>query len=210
MSLTVAMIDALVEAGVSAEQLAALVKADLMEREAALTEKRAKDAERQRRHRESRDVTVTDSDNGDPSLSRPPNEKISNPPTHTHPDISSRARKAARLPADWNPGPLSGEIAAAVARWPPKAVERELERFRDWAKSAPDKSGLKLDWQATWRNWLRRVEDEGRYRGKTNGSRFTGNRTLQSIVADIITEDHGDDQGSSGGVPCLVPPGEHE
>jgi hypothetical protein len=72
-------------AGCSAEQIVALVKADLAEREAALAEKRAKDAERQRRHRESRDVTVTNADSRDtPSPLSPP--KVSpTPPTNTPP-----------------------------------------------------------------------------------------------------------------------------
>jgi hypothetical protein len=58
-SLTGGHLDALLEAGATAEQIVALVKADMAERERALEEKRAKDAERQRRHRSSRDVTVT-------------------------------------------------------------------------------------------------------------------------------------------------------
>ena len=102
MSLSPAIIDAMVAAGASAEVLAAAMKADLLEREGAVLAKREKDAERQRRHRErnamSRDVTVTGCDSvTDPSLSLPPNEKISNPPTHTHPDITP-ARKGRDFP----------------------------------------------------------------------------------------------------------------
>lgn len=54
-----AIIDAMLAAGCTAEQLAAVVKAQEAERERIADEKRARDAERQRRHRLSRNVTVT-------------------------------------------------------------------------------------------------------------------------------------------------------
>lgn len=54
MSLTPAMIDALVAAGGTIEQLAAMVKADLAEQEARRAEKREGNAERQRRFKAKR------------------------------------------------------------------------------------------------------------------------------------------------------------
>ena len=95
MSLTGGHLDALVAAGATVEQIVALVKADMAEREALLAEKRAKDAERQRRHRESRDVTVTDSDSRDtPSPLSPPKkdpepQKIT-PPISPNPEARAR------------------------------------------------------------------------------------------------------------------------
>jgi hypothetical protein len=61
-SLTGGHLDALLAAGATAEQIVALVKADMAEREKALASRRSKDAERQRRHRESRGVTRTKRD----------------------------------------------------------------------------------------------------------------------------------------------------
>lgn len=103
MSLSPAIIDAMLAAGCTAEQLAAVVKADMADRESQTAAKRQKDAERQRKHRErnavSRDVTVTDRDSvTEPALSRPPNENNSNPPTHTHPDNNTRARRGTDFP----------------------------------------------------------------------------------------------------------------
>ena len=60
--------DALLAAGATAEQIVALVKADMAEREAKLEARREKDADRQRRKR-SRGVTRTERDttpNGSP------------------------------------------------------------------------------------------------------------------------------------------------
>lgn len=76
MGLSAAVIDALVMAGVTVEQLAAAMKAELSEAGHRLDEKRAKDAERQRRSRLSRSVTVTPRDGADKKKSpQTPKEK---------------------------------------------------------------------------------------------------------------------------------------
>jgi len=72
------VLDAMVASGCTAEQIAAVVKADLAAQERARDEKRAKDRDRQRRSRANRhamshDVTVTDCDNdGHGVTPRPP------------------------------------------------------------------------------------------------------------------------------------------
>lgn len=118
MSLSPAIIDAMVASGCTAEQLAAVVKASLAEQESRAMEKRAKDAERQRRHRSSRDVTVTACDRRDNEvsspLSSPPNDIYSNPPHHTPPTHTERAK-----PDDF-PCPA----------WCDPAVWRDLKRNR--------------------------------------------------------------------------------
>lgn len=178
------LMQAMADAGAPMSAILIAVRA-LEERDAALEHKRSVERDRKRRQRakdhdedgtvtgQSRDTTGTrpghDRDKSEnPSLSRPPNENKSNPPTHTHPDISPRARKGTRLSLDWQPEPFSDDLADAVARWPAGAMERELARFRDWAASAPGQKGVKTDWQATWRNWCRRKDDEGLYRNGSN------------------------------------------
>jgi hypothetical protein len=59
-----------------------------------------------------------------------------------------RAQRAARLSEDWFPKEFEEE-------------KIELEKFRDWARSAPGQKGVKADWDATWRNWVRRVREQG-------------------------------------------------
>lgn len=82
--------------------------------------------------------------------------------------FTERARKGTRLSPSWEPEPFVEDLADAVAAWPAGAIERELARFRDWAASAPGQKGVKTDWQATWRNWCRRRDDEGTYRNGSN------------------------------------------
>jgi len=69
------------------------------------------------------------------------------PPSLT-PSPVKRAQRAARLSEDWVPKEFEEENV-------------ELEKFRDWARSAPGQKGVKADWDATWRNWVRRVREQG-------------------------------------------------
>jgi hypothetical protein len=87
------MIDAMIDAGLTREQMAALIKHELAKQAAAKAEKRANDAARQRKSRASRNVTVTPRDNCDaPSLKDPlPNletvEVNPNPPPYSPPAL---------------------------------------------------------------------------------------------------------------------------
>jgi len=138
--------------------------------------RRAKDRERKRAltphtpqtPRNSAETAEVVEDTPSPSS---PNENNLTPSTHT-PGNTPRARKGSasvgcRLPANWQPQPLTGAVGDASAAWPPGSLERELERFRDWAASATGPHARKSDWQAAWRNWIRKAEDEGRYRNGT-------------------------------------------
>lgn len=93
MSLSPAVLDAMLGAGCTAEQIVAAVKAEGAEDEAKKAVKRANDAARQRKHRgkngESRNVTVTPRDNGVTSVTPPPNEEIISIPPPDTPVISN-------------------------------------------------------------------------------------------------------------------------
>lgn len=148
MSLTPAMIDAMVAAGCTAQQIAAVVKADLIDRENALSSKRGKDAARQRKHRMSRDVTVTECDPA------PPNDNNSNPPTQTTSDevvtAKRRPANACQMPEGWEPV-LTPAAQSVVDRWPPGFFDRTLSGFRN---HAADKGRKSKDWQAAFRTWI--------------------------------------------------------
>ncbi|NBW44256.1 MAG: hypothetical protein EBR45_01610 [Betaproteobacteria bacterium] len=89
------------------------------------------------------------------------------------------------MPVDWQPQPLAADLTAEVAAWPDGAIQRELARFRDWAASATGPNAIKSDWQAAWRNWVRKAQDEGRY-GKP--IRATGSADHRSSRAKAIDE----------------------
>jgi uncharacterized protein YdaU (DUF1376 family) len=84
-----------------------------------------------------------------------------------------------RLPDGWEPEPLSDSAQAMVARWPDGMVAREFERFRDHWLAQPGAKGRKSDWNATWRNWIRKADDDwkrfgARQQGKPSGWNFGG------------------------------------
>ncbi|WP_148649261.1 hypothetical protein [Novosphingobium barchaimii] len=180
----------LIEAGTPAELVGEV--AMLLAEQKVLENRRANERERKAKQRAghvedvechvtSRDGTGqagTSQDN--PSLPRLPNENKSNPSTPTHPEKQSpRTRKGTRLPVDWQPASLDAVTLAEIETWPAGAMERELSKFRDWAKSAPGTKGVKSDWDATWRNWLRKAHDEGRY-GNGNSRTNSGPRSSGS------------------------------
>jgi hypothetical protein len=41
-----------------------------------------------------------------------------------------------------------------------RRVETELAKFRDYWPAKPGSAGRKLDWDATWRNWIRKAVEQ--------------------------------------------------
>ena len=68
----------------------------------------------------------------------------------------ARAKTGTRLAEDWVPEVDDTGRVAHECNLSPMMVAREFEKFRDYwlAKAGPN--AIKRDWQATWRNWLRK------------------------------------------------------
>lgn len=69
-----------------------------------------------------------------------------------------RSDRATRIPDGWTPD--AEEQLQAEAQAAGVDLHRELERFRDHWQAKSGKDGRKADWQATWRNWLRKAIDD--------------------------------------------------
>lgn len=172
-----ALVAALVAAGLAPALLARVARllGRLDAAEAALTaaaidpvaeRRRAYDRERKR----ARSTGIPAERLGGP----PDKETPPTPPKEINPPITPdggarRARRrttASRLPADWQPAPLTpGTIAhATVSAWEPGRIERELARFRDHYAAAPGERGLAADWQARWRTWIGNAEQWEQHR----------------------------------------------
>lgn len=138
---------------------------------AEVEDKRKESRERQRRARDkaaaSRALSQRDIQRDTPSDS-PPDATVSHDsPDPTRPDptlvpngttpLGGRLR-ATRLPDDWKPD----EHLVAWQREqgiPDLVARRQLEKFRDYWGAIGGQRGTKLDWPATWRNWLRNSAD---------------------------------------------------
>lgn len=81
-------------------------------------------------------------------------------PTPSLPTPKSRSKdlvRASRLPADWILPKAWGEWA--LQERPELTAERVrniADTFKDHWIAQPGQKGVKADWQATWRNWVRR------------------------------------------------------
>lgn len=67
---------------------------------------------------------------------------------------NSKAFRGTRIDPNWTPG----DAERAVARnegFSESEIDREALRFRDYWVGRAGAGGVKLDWPATWRNWVR-------------------------------------------------------
>jgi len=79
---------------------------------------------------------------------------------------SNRAgQRGIRLPEGWHPDDeLKGWALRDGADAP--MIERETAKFIDYWLAKPGAGGVKLDWGATWRNWIRKALDDHGGRGR--------------------------------------------
>ena len=77
-----------------------------------------------------------------------------------------------RLPENWEPSPQDRVTAEALIG---DRIAVELDKFRDHWKQQPGGRGVKLDWDAAWRNWFRRAAE---FSGGKNGK--TGSKIIQA------------------------------
>lgn len=156
------ILDVMARAGCSAEQIVAVVR----EHEAANAERLAKCREqnriRQQNHRSRNALSrVTDRDGALPPV--PDKEKSPTPPKEINPSPSPSLRseqkqRATRLPADFEPdvGWACAETGMSRAQ-----AESVVENFRDYWTAKSGRDATKLDWPATWRNWVRNSRSRG-------------------------------------------------
>lgn len=75
---------------------------------------------------------------------------------------------ASRLPAGWTPSDADQDFCRQ-ARPDLKPLD-VADRFRDYWAAVPGAKGRKLDWPATWRNWVRSEKTSGSAGHGKNGS----------------------------------------
>jgi hypothetical protein len=81
-------------------------------------------------------------------------------------DVSSAAQKArrgTRLSPDW--APSEALRAEALVKFPSVDIDFETDSFVDYWVAKAGASAVKLDWDLTWRGWLRRAHQRNVERG---------------------------------------------
>lgn len=88
-------------------------------------------------------------------------------------------KRGARLPDDWRP--TDADLAAITSLLlPATELQRQMDIFRDYWRSIPGAKGRKLDWSATWRNWMRRAAADQKQR-----SPRAGKYSIHDSLADL-------------------------
>lgn len=158
MSVSSATLRKLMDAGLTGEALIAVVESIEADQQGP---KRSAAAERQARYRSrkaSQNVTsdvTRDVTGGDTKKEK--NQKKKTTPLGYTPkgDISSSPqggtkKRACRIPDDWEPD----RGYAAEKGLSSQQIDIEAEKFRNYWKSVSGQRATKVDWSATWRNWV--------------------------------------------------------
>lgn len=178
-----------------------------------LLDRRRKDAERQQRHRagakdngvtasrdlsrdENRDVSrdafrvraVARPEVEEEKEQTPPTTSSSDPPA-TKPGKSSGKATGSRIPDGFEP---DADLLAWVRSNAPDVPRSEHARFVDYWLGVPGAKGRKVDWPATWRNWMRRAQEDitaGRRPGAAGRRSTTDERVAQAAaLMDVARE----------------------
>jgi DNA-binding transcriptional MocR family regulator len=130
---------------------------------------------------------------------------------HTTPEQPKRAgspksgARGSRIPANWTPTPKDYAFASSEGLTR-EEINREADRFRDYWIAASGRTACKLDWEATWRNWirsdLRKRPGSGAGNASRNGSRTGAFDRLAERLSDSAPRADAwqhDDSGAEGG-----------
>lgn len=79
-------------------------------------------------------------------------------PTNNHKPITNNHSKGTRLPKDWQP--TAEFIEFCKTERPDLNPDYVANEFKDYWVSKAGADGVKLDWLATWRNWVRRQRQQ--------------------------------------------------
>lgn len=90
-----------------------------------------------------------------------PGDTLSNANANTNIE-REKSPNGSRIPVDWEPSMVGLSVPQDFS------VEGESEKFRDYWTAAT-RNATKRDWQATWRNWVRRSVEGGTYSRRGTG-----------------------------------------
>lgn len=93
-------------------------------------------------------------------------------------------KRATRLPSDWVPNEIDFEFAHSKGL-PHREIATEAQKFANYWTAKSGRDATKLDWPATWRNWILNAV-ERKPNGKTHGKVTLAARALE--LADQVRD----------------------
>lgn len=115
-----------------------------------------------------------------PQAAAPPAKPVAIPTTDL-PAFLDRSKRGTRLPENWQPSEADFQFAWEILG--SQGTVNETERFRDYWHAKAGKDATKLDWSATWRNWVRKAKEYG---AKSSGKGQSGNGFASLAAARIL------------------------
>ena len=131
------------------------------------------------------------------------------------PSLRSGRARGTRLSIDWLPS--DDDLAFADRFLERYQIEDEQAKFRDYWLALAGPKAVKLDWPATWRNWIRKAKNDQGLQTNSNGNRrplsewqIRQRRKDDALAALSASIERGERQAASGsegdqGVILLVP-----
>lgn len=94
----------------------------------------------------------------------------------TSPIAKQKKQNGTRISDSWTLSKKNGEWALSVKpHWTPEKIRTEASAFKDYWLAKAGSDGVKNDWDATWRNWVRRSNDVP-MAGQTGGGYVSVNK----------------------------------
>lgn len=129
-----------------------------------------------------------------PPLARTPDDAGRPPAPAPRPEPAPkqapRPTRGTRLPADFTVTPQMRDWAARTT--PDVNIGAETERFTDYWVAAPGQRGVKTDWTATWRNWMRRAQEQAPAQDRPAPSPVGGSpdavRAARAEIAGLLAD----------------------
>jgi len=159
-----------------------------------------------------------ESDQDNPLISIETTDAIAMPIKTRHknkktPPSGGQKKRGTRLPEEWQPSDTEYQFACNLIG--ATKTHDQINRFKDYWAGSVGRGGTKLDWPATWRNWVRRsieFDNAAGNNGRKSASITTSIRDAiaggtdgQGLHADRI---HFDDSNPNPGPPgCDNDPG---
>lgn len=132
--------------------------------DSSVERRKAYDRERQRVIREKKRSRPTSSD-VDASTTLLPSSSTDS--QEKKEGVVGRAR-GCRLPPDW--ALSNADACFALPLVGERRMAQETEKFRDYWHARAGPGGVKLDWPATWRMWIRKAVENGKPNGKSSAT----------------------------------------
>jgi len=94
-----------------------------------------------------------------------------------------RTNRGHRLPEDWHPA--DPDQAVGVQLLGREGFANEVAKFRDYWAAKPGQGGVKLDWNATFRNWIRNARPVS---GQQTAKPLTAHQIERQTSRDILDD----------------------